>query len=171
LRGHMEIMAPGVYGVKTARSAVDREGGGLRLNHIGFVVDDIEGAVRVMSALGLKKSTPPEPDPVQKVNAAFVEIVPDQGVYLELLEPVSGDSPISGHLEKGGGLHHLCFEVVDMDAACARLGSEGYRCVTRPTACVGFDRSFGLEGTRIAFFLTPMRLLVELVEKNGGGLR
>lgn len=125
----------------------------------------------MMGSLGLKKSTPPELDPVQKVNATFIEIVPDQGVYLELLEPVSEDSPISSYLKKGGGLHHLCFEVDDVDAACDRLGKKGYRCVTYPTACLGFDRSFGLEGTRIAFFLAPMRLLVELVEKNGCGLR
>ena len=161
----MEIMALGVHDVKTIDPSPDRSGG-LRLNHIGLVVEDIERAVRILRSLGLKKCTSPEMDPVQRVNATFVEIVPDQDVYIELLEPAAEDSPISAHLKKGGGLHHLCFEVVDMDAACAGLGREGYRCVTGPTHCRGFDRSFGLAGTRIAFFMAPIRLLVELVEKR-----
>lgn len=139
---------------------------GLRLNHIGLVVKDVEEAALSLSGLGLKMKNRPEPDPIQRVNAAFVEIVPNQGVYLELLEPSSADSPISGYLEKGGGLHHLCFEVADIQSACEGLKKMGYRCISGPTDCQGFDRSFGLEGTRIAFFWAPMRLLVELVEMN-----
>jgi methylmalonyl-CoA/ethylmalonyl-CoA epimerase len=139
---------------------------GLRLNHIGLVVEDIEAAAQALSLLGLKKRTLPEEDHAQKVNATFIEVVPDQDVHIELLEPTAEDSPISGYLKKGGGLHHLCFEVSDMDAACTGLERDGFRCITEPTYCRGFDRSFGLEGTRIAFFMTPIRLLVELVDKN-----
>jgi methylmalonyl-CoA/ethylmalonyl-CoA epimerase len=138
----------------------------MRLNHIGLVVEDIEAAARALSLLGLKKRNLPEEDPVQKVNATFIEVVPDQDVYIELLEPTAEDSPICGHLKKGGGLHHLCFEVTDLDAVCAGLEMDGYRCITGPTDCRGFDRCFGLEGSRIAFFMAPMRLLVELVDKN-----
>ncbi len=139
---------------------------GLKLNHIGLVVEDIEAAARALCLLGLEKRTYPEEDSIQKVNATFLEVVPGQDVFIELLEPTAEDSPISGFLKKGGGLHHICFEVSDMETACSKMVERGFRCVTDPSDCRGFDRSFGLEGTRIAFFMAPMRLLVELVKKN-----
>ena len=137
-----------------------------KLHHIGIVVKDISFGIEVLNPLNLTPGTGPESDAVQKVTASFVKATPDCDVYLELLEPSSPDSPISGHLAKGGGLHHLCFEVDDIALACDKLVEKEYRLVTGPVACPGIDRSFGskTEGARIAFFLTPMKLLIELVE-------
>ena len=64
---------------------------------------------------------------------------PDHGVYtvfitlpntkIELLEPMSGTSPIAKFLDKSpdGGIHHVCYEVDDIRAARDRLKADGAR--------------------------------------------
>lgn len=140
----------------------------IRLHHVGWVVGDLTGARSVFDALGFGSATGPEPDPIQKVNASFVEAASGERVYVELLTPLAEDSPITGHLKRGGGLHHLCFEVGNIEAETCRLKKMGYRLVREAVECVGFDRSFkrpGNRSARIAFFLVPGKLLIELVER------
>jgi methylmalonyl-CoA/ethylmalonyl-CoA epimerase len=160
----MEVMASGVYKMKVTDKSIGRNG--LRLNHIGLVVESIEAAADALFELGLKKKTIPEKDHIQKVNAVFIDVVPGQDVFIELLEPIGEDSPITPFLRKGGGLHHICFEVSDIEKTCSSFIENGYRCISEPTDCKGFDKSFGMVGSRIAFFLAPIRLLIELVEKG-----
>jgi methylmalonyl-CoA/ethylmalonyl-CoA epimerase len=64
---------------------------------------------------------------------------------IELLEPTSDDSPIAKFLEKNGpGIHHLAYEVEDIEAAIARLKAEGARMIDEVPRC-------GAHNTRIAF--------------------
>lgn len=139
-----------------------------RLHHIGFVAADGERTRRVMADLGLEVIGPGQPDPVQRVEATFVDLTGDRSVFLEILEPIDDDSPISRLAAQGGGLHHICLEVDDIRAACRDLETRGFRKITGPVDCLGFDRTFppAREGrTRIAFWLPPIRLLVELVQR------
>jgi methylmalonyl-CoA/ethylmalonyl-CoA epimerase len=139
------------------------------LHHIGLVVSDITKAERALLALGLSPGNPPEPDPIQRVAASFVDLTGRGEVFLELLEPTAVDSPISGHLAKKGGLHHLCFRVEDIEAAYRGLVEAGYRPISPPQDCAGMDRSFGRKPTRpsrVAFLLAPIQLLIELLEET-----
>jgi len=141
-----------------------------KLHHIGLVVPSISEAAKIFEELGLTVRTKPEPDPIQKVDASFVNARPDQDIYVELLEQTYESSPITGFLKKrGGGLHHLCFEVEDIEAMALRLTKKGFQMVSAPVECVGFDRTFGHQGdrsSRIAFFTVGERLLIELLEKG-----
>ena len=88
----------------------------LRLHHIGFVVASIEdampGFVRSMMAEWDGQSFE---DPLQKAKVAFLATRVGDAL-LELVEPLSEDSPVQRFLqEKGGGLHHVCYEVVDLE--------------------------------------------------------
>ncbi len=80
---------------------------------------------------------------------------------VELLEPASDDSPIGKFIAKrGGGLHHVCFAVPDLDAALSRCRELGIRLIDdtpRP----------GAEGKRIAFLhpSSTSGVLVELTER------
>ena len=47
------------------------------------------------------------------------------GGLLELLEPHGEKSPVLRHLQKGGGLYHLCFEVDDLEGTLQRLRDTG----------------------------------------------
>jgi methylmalonyl-CoA/ethylmalonyl-CoA epimerase len=141
-----------------------------RLNHIGVVVQDVLEIAEELRTLGLKPLTKPEPDPVQKVTACFMGKEGAEEVHIELLEPTEDRSPIAKFLrKKGGGLHHLCFEVDDIDAATRDLEQKGFKVVSEPVECIGYDRSFNLGkacSTRIAFLMTSNKLLIELIQKG-----
>jgi methylmalonyl-CoA/ethylmalonyl-CoA epimerase len=112
-----------------------------RLHHIGLVVSNISEMAIIFEKLGLTLRTRLEHDPIQKVVASFVSVA--DGIYVELLEPVDAASPIINFLQKkGGGLHHLCFEVDDIEAVTACLCNKGFRMVCAPVECQGFDHSF-----------------------------
>jgi len=142
----------------------------LRLDHIGFVTKDIELLSGVFKALGLKEISRPTENPSQKVSASFVNVGEKEDVYVEILEPTRSDSPISKFLEKqGGGLHHLCFEVDDIEKKSKELTEKGFKMIVPPEDCGAYDENLqrNCSGiTRIAFFIAADRFLIELIEKG-----
>jgi len=97
-----------------------------RLNHVAIVVPDLEDASRVYrDSLGASVSEPVDlPD--HGVTTVFVEL---PNTKIELLHPLGEDSPIAAFLERhaGGGMHHLCYEVDDIEAAARYLLEQGAR--------------------------------------------
>lgn len=142
----------------------------LKLDHIGLVVEDITKAKEVFEAIGLEGGTKAVPDALQKVTASFVNVGKEEGIYIELLEPTSDDSPITNFLEKkGGGLHHLCFEVENIDQAVKELKDKGFRMVGPPADCRAYDENLKRacqSPTKIAFFIISKGVLIELIEKG-----
>jgi methylmalonyl-CoA/ethylmalonyl-CoA epimerase len=141
----------------------------LRLNHIGFVVENISEYTAIFEALGLDNITEAVENPLQKVSASFVNVLPAKDVHVELLESTDENSPITNFLKKrGGGLHHLCFEVEDIDEARDRFLEKGFKLVIPPELCEAYDVNFKREcgsPTKAAFFMVG-RLLFELLEKG-----
>lgn len=140
-----------------------------KLDHVGFVVEKIDDFRKLLEVFEPDVVTGPVADPIQKVSASFVRIGGGHDVYVEILEPTADDSPINNFIrKKGGGLHHLCFEVDNIEDAVKELIDEGFKLVTPPVACVGYDENFRRNcaaATRIAFFIMADKLLVELIEK------
>jgi methylmalonyl-CoA/ethylmalonyl-CoA epimerase len=140
------------------------------LNHIGIVVHDILETCEVLRLIGLKQLTKPEPDSIQKVMACFLATNERQGIHIELIEPTDDTSPVAKFLaNRGGGLHHLCFEVDDIEEMTERLKKNGFQVVSPPVECIGYDKSFDLKGsqaTKISFLLLPNKLLIELLQKG-----
>ena len=89
------------------------------INHIAIIVPDLEGAVAFWEgALGLKLERT-ESVPEEGVDVAFLPI---GGSNVELLKPTVADTGVARFLEKRGpGIHHLCFEVDDIEATLAQL--------------------------------------------------
>ena len=97
-----------------------------RLNHVAIAVPDLAAAASVYAeTLGAEVSAP-QPLPEHGVTVVFVAL---PNTKIELLEPLGEDSPIARFLEKtpAGGMHHLCYEVDDIDAARDRLLAAGSR--------------------------------------------
>ncbi len=142
----------------------------IKLNHIGFVVQNITEAAKLFGTLGLREVTDAVPDPIQKVVARFMGTGDEGETHIELLEPAEEGSPIGNFLKKrGGGLHHVCFEVDDIDRSMDELAQKGHQVVVPPVSCVGYDRSFKRERegtTKIAFFFLSERILIELLQKG-----
>jgi methylmalonyl-CoA/ethylmalonyl-CoA epimerase len=90
-----------------------------KIDHIAIAVKNLaEEIARYRDVLGLEFMGT-EVVPEQKVTVAFFKV---GDIFIELLEPLSADSPISAFIEKkGGGLHHLSLEVDDIRGDMRRL--------------------------------------------------
>jgi methylmalonyl-CoA epimerase len=99
----------------------------MKIDHLGIATKGIDEALKFwQDALGLELAHTETVDE-QKVRVAML---PVGDTRIELLEPTSGDSPISKFLEKrGGGIHHIAVEVEDIEAALAKLKAEGMRLI------------------------------------------
>ena len=89
------------------------------INHIAIIVPDLEGAIAFWEgALGLKLART-ESVPEEGVDVAFLPI---GGSNVELLKPTVADTGVARFLEKRGpGIHHMCFEVDDIEATLEQL--------------------------------------------------
>jgi methylmalonyl-CoA/ethylmalonyl-CoA epimerase len=89
-------------------------------------------------------------------------MVPVGGSHLQVLRPLSPDTPVGRFVEKRGeGLHHIAFAVPDIEAALAHLAATGVRLIDRVPRTGG-------GGDRIAF-VHPSAFggtLIELVERT-----
>ena len=73
-----------------------------KLHHIGLVAQSISECAELFRDLGLTDATQPETDPIQKVAASFIAAGEGQDIYIELLEPLGDDSPITNFLKERG---------------------------------------------------------------------
>jgi methylmalonyl-CoA epimerase len=132
-----------------------------RIDHVAIVVASLDDALTFYhDVLGL---TPANviAFPSEGVRIAFLPLGGDNGSQIELLEPLSQESGIGKFLAtRGGGMHHICLEVANIDTALADLQAQGARVLDtapRPTA--------GGRGV----FLHPkgaFGVLIELVERT-----
>lgn len=97
-----------------------------RLNHVAIVVPDLRAATAIYrDTLGAKVSAPLDlPD--HGVTTVFVEL---PNTKIELLYPLGANSPIAKFLlaNPSGGMHHVCYEVVDIGLARDQLRKSGAR--------------------------------------------
>jgi methylmalonyl-CoA/ethylmalonyl-CoA epimerase len=128
-----------------------------RIDHIGIAVAEIEPALELWGA-GFQ------------LDVAHREVVPEQGVeavlldvgenHVELLAPLGPDTPVGKFLAKRGpGLHHLAYQVSDIESALGELQQAGLQLIDKVPRV-------GIGGARVAF-LEPKatgRVLVEIVE-------
>lgn len=97
-----------------------------RLNHVAIAVADLQKATAVYrDTLGATVSEATDL-PEHGVTTVFVEL---PNTKIELLQPFGENSPIARFLEKNadGGIHHVCYEVDDINSAAKKLVSNGAR--------------------------------------------
>ena len=97
-----------------------------RLNHVAIAVKDLAAATRVYrDTLGADVSAP-LPQPEHGVTVVFVNL---PNTKSEFLEPLGENSPIRAFLDRNpdGAIHHLCYEVDDINSARDRLVAAGAR--------------------------------------------
>ena len=99
-------------------------------------------------------------DPLQRVRVSFFWPADSRNPVYELVEPASEDSPVNRFLKKGGGLHHVCYEVDDLELALQEAPRAKWAVISGPTPAVAFD------GRRIAWLWSRNPLLIELLERK-----
>jgi methylmalonyl-CoA/ethylmalonyl-CoA epimerase len=131
------------------------------LHHTGFVVASIAESIErwrtTLSAISISETFQ---DDTQGARVAFLEFAPGGSTMLELVEPVTPESPTGRFLQKGGGLHHLCFEVDDLEEQIRAMKARKAMLIRHPKPAVAF------EGRRIAWMVTRDKLLVEYIERK-----
>jgi methylmalonyl-CoA epimerase len=113
-----------------------------RIDHVGIAVEDLDAAIALYET-------------TYGMTLAHRETVTDQGVeavlldvgenHVELLRPLGPDTPVGKYLaRKGPGLHHVAYQVPDVDAALSALREQGVRLIDeRPRT--------GIRASRVAF--------------------
>jgi len=130
----------------------------MKLHHVGIVVPKIQDSLGEITKY-LKFETIGLPTLVgsQKVNICFLKIGEP---FLELIAPIEESSPIAEFAKKGGGIHHICFEVKDIHQQVKEMSKKGATVLVEPVE--GFDSRL------IAFVDLNMRNtkcgLIELLE-------
>ena len=128
-----------------------------KINHVGIAVSSIQEAIALYTdVLGLPVVAE-ETVEEQKTKTAIISVGESK---IELLEATDPESPIATHIERRGeGIHHLAFEVDDINAALKRMRDKGIRLIDE-------EPRKGVENSTIAF-LHPKAtgsVLLELVQ-------
>jgi methylmalonyl-CoA/ethylmalonyl-CoA epimerase len=143
-----------------------------RLNHVAVATPDIQASIAFYrDVMGATDITEPFDMPSQGVKVCFVNTPGENGTpgtsggtQIELLQPLSADSPVAGFMQKNplGGQHHICYEVPDIHVAKAEFEAMGKRVIAEPR--------IGAHGT-LMFFVHPKDMggqLTEIMETPKG---
>ncbi|HYV17060.1 MAG TPA: methylmalonyl-CoA epimerase [Conexibacter sp.] len=132
-----------------------------RIDHVGVAVEDLDSAIKLYrDTLGMPlvhRETVTE----QGVEAVLLDV--GEG-HVELLAPLGPETPVGRFLaKKGPGLHHVAYQVADIDATLEQLGAAGVRLIDEAPR-------IGIRGSRVAFVhpAATGSVLTEIVQPAEG---
>jgi len=128
-----------------------------RIDHIGIAVNDLDAAAKLYGGSFEMAEQHRETVEEQGVEAILLEV--GEG-HIELIKPLSDDTGVAKFIAKNGeGMHHVAYQVDDIDAALERVREAGLRLIDEQPRT-------GIRGSRVAF-LHPKStggVLTEIVE-------
>lgn len=127
-----------------------------KINHIGIAVPELDAAIEAYKTMGFAYHGTEEVAE-QKVKTAFFECGES---HIELLEATQEDSPVGKFLAKRGpGIHHICIQVEDIEAALVKYREAGLRLINETPV-------IGAGGHKVAFVhpKSTHGVLLELLE-------
>jgi methylmalonyl-CoA/ethylmalonyl-CoA epimerase len=127
-----------------------------KMNHVAIAVADINEALEFWEkSLGIQLDRV-EDIPSQKAKVAFLPVA---GSEVELVQPTADDTGTARFLQsRGGGMHHLCFEVDDIEGMLSDLKEKGVRLIN--------EEPLEADGRKMAFIhpKSANGVLVELYQ-------
>src|SRR3954447_13920225 len=113
-----------------------------RIDHIGVAVEDLDAGIALYETTFGMTLVHRETLEEQGVEAVLLDVGEN---HVELLSPLSEDTPVGRFLAKRGpGLHHVAYQVPDIDAALAGLRDAGVRMIDE-------EPRVGIRRSRVAF--------------------
>lgn len=101
-----------------------------KVHHVAVVVKNLDEALQLYDSLFGAKPSKVETIPQQGVKAALLPMA--EGGEIELLEPIDSQSGVARFLEsRGEGIHHICFEVDDVDRELCSLADKGAQLIDK----------------------------------------
>ena len=127
-----------------------------RLNHIAIALHNLDDGIKIYQDIFGANISDRLALPKHGVTTIFVKL---KNTNIELLEPLGVNSPISKFLKKNpsGGIHHLCYEVNDINKSIYKLSNKGYTILGE-----GIPRE-GAHGKPV-IFLHPKQFIGTLIE-------
>ena len=130
-----------------------------RIDHIGVATDDLDGAIALYEGTMGMPVTHRETVESQGVEAVLLDV--GEG-HVELLRPLSPDTPIGRYLERRGpGLHHVAYAVEDIEGVLGKLKESGIDLIDS-------EPRVGIRRSRVAFVhpRSTGGVLTEIVEPS-----
>jgi methylmalonyl-CoA epimerase len=113
-----------------------------RIDHIGVAVDDLDAAIALHEQTYEMKLVHREVVEQQGVEAVLFDVGEN---HVELLRPLADDTPVGKFLaSRGPGLHHVAYQVPDIEATLAALKAAGSRLIDETPR-------IGIRSSRVAF--------------------
>jgi methylmalonyl-CoA epimerase len=135
--------------------------GAFTFAHVGVAVRDLAKSIPIYQDIfGYRLVSGPFDDPVQRVTVCFLGTGETKDVEIELVAPLSDDSPVNRLLAKGGGAYHVAYYVDDIIGWTAAARTKGCVLLGEPVPAVAYNRR------RIAWLYLPSRQLVEVIERG-----
>jgi methylmalonyl-CoA/ethylmalonyl-CoA epimerase len=132
-----------------------------RIDHIGIAVEDLDAAITLYEQTAEMKLVHREVVTEQGVEAVLLDVGEN---HVELLKPLGPDTPVGKFLAKRGpGLHHVAYQVADIDATLEQLKAAGVQLIDETPR-------IGIRASRVAF-VNPRStggVLTEIVEPAAG---
>jgi methylmalonyl-CoA/ethylmalonyl-CoA epimerase len=132
-----------------------------RVDHIGVAVEDLDAAIALhVEAYGMAVAHR-EVVEAQGVEAVLLDVGEN---HVELLRPLDGETPVGRFLSKRGpGLHHVAYQVSDVQATLDTLRDRGLRLIDETPRT-------GIRGSRVAFLHPESSggVLTEIVQPSEG---
>lgn len=129
---------------------------GLIFHHIGVVTDSISNTKKYYIEAGYEASEVIF-DPLQQVNICFISKLGFP--CIELVEPISGNSPVANILNKAGvSPYHFCYEISDIYNGISKLKNKKFIPLFKPLPAIAL-------GNRLICFLYNKEIgLIELLQ-------
>jgi methylmalonyl-CoA/ethylmalonyl-CoA epimerase len=129
------------------------------IDHIGIAVKSLEDGIEYWKTVfGYKQLTEIIINTRQKVRVVF--LTKNNSLRVKLIQPTDSASPAYAFVQRGGGLHHLCFKCAKLDEEISRLSALGMRVLVEPQPGEAF------EDENIAFIFAKQGLNIELIDTN-----
>jgi len=131
-----------------------------RIDHVGVAVEDLESSMTLLHETFGMPVAHRETVAEQGVEAVLLDVGEN---HIELLAPLAGDTPVGRFLAKRGpGLHHVAYQVSDIDSTLSSLRERGLRLIDE-------QPRIGIRGSRVAFLHPGSSggVLTEIVQPAG----
>lgn len=129
----------------------------MQVDHIGYVVKNLEKALVEFEKLGYEKCSSFFDDEKRKVRILFIK---KNDYILELVEPKDESSDAYAYYKKlQNSPYHICYKVDNIDESIKNLVEEGYMIVKEKSLAIAFDNK------NVCFLFKRSMGLIELVEK------
>ena len=131
-----------------------------RIDHIGVAVEDLDAALKLYAEVLGMPVVHRETVAEQGVEAILLDVGEN---HVELLAPLGPDTPVGKFLaKKGPGLHHVAYQVTDIEATLSALKAAGTRLIDETPR-------IGIRNSRVAFVhpASTGGVLTEIVQPAG----